>query len=62
MPKALSEERPLKFQFVLPTADMDEIDDLRWRLRISSRSEVVRRLIRAGIDALNQQSAGPAAQ
>lgn len=54
--RVMSELKTIKFQMMLSPAEADALDDWGFANRIKSRAEVIRRLCRVGLDALEQPS------
>jgi len=53
-------DRTPRLLLVLPDDLLAEIDDHRFANRIETRTEAIRRLIRAGLDAAKDREAKPA--
>jgi Arc/MetJ-type ribon-helix-helix transcriptional regulator len=50
----MSEKKTVRVQVVMAPSEVDQIDDWGFKHRIRSRSEVVRRLLLAGLAAMKK--------
>ena len=48
-----NERRSVRFSMLLEPSEVEELDDFRYRMRIPSRAEAVRYLIKLGLQSSN---------